>query len=185
VIDRAFFGVDVVSLARRLVGITLLVDGVGGVIVETEAYHRYDDAAAHSARGVTPRTRVMFGPPGHLYVYRSYGLHWCMNVVGGTLPGCAVLLRAVQPTHAVGQMHERRGKVTPRLLCAGPGRLTQALGVNISHNGADLSLPPFTWIIPHRATAVIAGPRIGITKDVHHPWRFTLAGSSFVSRRVG
>lgn len=171
----------VVDLARALVGATLLLDGVGGIIVETEAYARHDPAS-HSVRGPTARNRAMFGPAGHGYVYRSYGMHWCFNVVGGEEPGCAVLVRALEPTAGLERMRARRRLDDPRLLCAGPGRLTQALGLDLSHDGLDLRRAPFALTFPAEAPALIVGPRVGITRNAEAPWRFGLAGSRFLSR---
>jgi DNA-3-methyladenine glycosylase len=169
-------------VARDLVGWTLLVDGVGGVLVETEAYAP-DDPASHAFGGRTPRNAVMFGPPGHLYVYRSYGIHWCANVVcGAEGVGAAVLLRALEPVAGVEEMQRRRGLEDPRLLAAGPGRLTQALGLAGEHDGADLTGPPFVLRPPDGPRDVTASPRVGITRAVDLPWRYSLAGSSFVSR---
>ena len=168
--------------APALLGWTLLVDGVGGRIVEVEAYHQ-DDPASHSYRGPTPRNGVMFGPPGHLYVYRSYGIHWCANIVcdaPGT--GAAVLLRALEPTHRLEVMREQRGLSDARLLCSGPGRLTQALGLTEDHNGASLLEPPFQLLPPNAEPAVERTPRIGITRAVGLPWRYVEAGSSWSSR---
>lgn len=175
------FARPVVDLARALVGAELLLDGVGGVIVETEAYARHD-AASHSCRGPTPRNRAMFGPPGHAYVYRSYGIHWCFNVVGGEEPGCAVLLRALEPTRGLDRMRARRRLDDPRLLCAGPGRLCQALGLDASRDGADLGRAPFALTFGAGEPALVAGPRIGISRNAEAPWRFGLAGSRFLSR---
>ena len=167
--------------APLLIGWTLLVDGVGGVVVETEAY-REGDPASHSFRGPTARNRVMFGPPGHLYVYRSYGIHWCANIVcEADGRGAAVLLRALEPTHGLGAMRERRGIDAERLLCAGPGRLTQALGITSEHYGARLDAPPFELRPPSQPVAVDASGRIGITRGTERAWRFTLRGSRWVS----
>ncbi len=175
------FDGPVLDLARALIGATLLVDGVGGLIVETEAYGR-DDAASHSARGPTPRNRAMFGPPGRAYVYRSYGIHWCFNVVGGTEPGCAVLVRALEPTHGLAAMRARRGIEDARLLCAGPGRLCQALGLDAAHDGLALDAAPFALLPRSTACVLVAGPRIGISRNADVPWRFGLAGSRALSR---
>jgi DNA-3-methyladenine glycosylase len=158
--------------AREMIGWTLTVDGVGGRIVETEAYH-HEDPASHSFSGSTPRNAVMFGPPGRLYVYRSYGIHWCLNLVCGDGPGSAVLLRALEPTAGLATMSERRGTNDPRQLCSGPGKLGQALAVTRDQNGMRLDQPPFELMV---------GPRIGITKAVEVPWRFGEAGSRFLSR---
>lgn len=170
--------------APGLIGWTFLVDGVGGRIVEVEAYDA-DDPASHSFRGPTARNAAMFGKPGHLYVYRSYGIHWCANIVCGAVGhGAAVLLRALEPTHGLDRMRARRAVTDPRLLCSGPGRLTQALGITGAHDGADLSRPPFELIPAERAPVVERTPRIGITRatDVH--WRYADAESRWVSRRV-
>jgi DNA-3-methyladenine glycosylase len=175
------FDRPVVDLARALVGATLLLDGVGGLIVETEAYARHDPAS-HSVRGPTARNRAMFGPAGRAYVYRSYGMHWCFNVVGGEEPGCAVLVRALEPTQGLDRMRARRRLDDPRLLCAGPGRLCQALGLDASHDGLDLRRPPFALTFAEDAPALLAGPRVGITRNADAPWRFGLAGSRFLSR---
>ena len=177
----ALFDRPVLDLARDLLGMTLLVDGVGGVIVETEAYGR-DDPASHSVKGPTPRNRSMFGPPGRAYVYRSYGIHWCFNVVGGTEPGCAVLIRALEPTLGVAAMRARRGLDDPRRLCAGPGRLCQALRLDASHDGLSLGAAPFALLPRAAAPAFVAGSRIGISRAADLPWRFGLAGSRFLSR---
>lgn len=168
--------------APALVGWTLLVDGVGGRIVELEAY-REDDPASHSYGGPRGRNVVMFGPPGRLYVYRSYGLHWCANVVcEAEGVGAAVLLRALEPTEGIDRMRARRGVDDARLLCSGPGRLTQALGIHAGHNGLRLDRPPFLLVPPDDAPAVVTSKRIGITKAPERPWRYLVAGSPFVSR---
>ncbi|HKY24605.1 MAG TPA: DNA-3-methyladenine glycosylase [Gaiella sp.] len=175
-------GGSVHDAAPALIGWTLLLDGVGGRIVEVEAYAA-DDPASHSYRGPTPRTEVMFGPPGRLYVYRSYGLHWCANVVCEEPGrGAALLLRALEPTDGLEAMHARRGLAEPRLLCSGPGRLTQALGLTSVHNGADLTDPPFALVPPVAPVPVERTPRIGITKAIEKPWRYVEAGSSWSSR---
>jgi DNA-3-methyladenine glycosylase len=167
--------------APLLIGWSLLVDGAGGVVVETEAYDE-GDPASHSFRGRTARNAVMFGPPGHLYVYRSYGIHWCANVVcGAEGHGAAVLLRALEPTAGLELMRERRGGREDRLLCAGPGRLTQALGITVAHDGAALDRAPFALRPPGVPHAVEATTRIGITRGVERPWRFVAAGSPWVS----
>ena len=177
----ALFTRPVLDLARDLLGMTLLLDGVGGVIVETEAYGR-DDPASHSANGPTPRNRAMFGPPGRAYVYRSYGIHWCFNVVGGGEPGCAVLVRALEPTLGLDAMRARRGLDDPRRLCAGPGRLCQALGLDASHDGRALDAAPLALLPRHGTPTIVAGPRIGISRAADLPWRFGVAGSRFLSR---
>jgi DNA-3-methyladenine glycosylase len=164
-----------------LVGWIFLVDGVGGVIVETEAYAP-DDTASHSYGGRTRRNATMFGPPARLYVYRSYGIHWCANVVcANENVGAAVLLRALEPTDGLERMRTRRRVDDPRLLCSGPGRLAQALGLTGEHDGLRLDHPPFV-LSPRSGVQVVAGPRVGITRGVDRPWRFALSGSSYVSR---
>jgi len=171
----------VVELARRLIGTTFLVDGVGGVVVETEAY-RADEPASHSHRGPRPRNAAMFGPAGRLYVYRSYGLHWCVNIVGGDAPGSAVLLRALAPTTGCEAMAVRRGLADPRRLCSGPGKLAAALGITGERDGAPVDGEGVALIDREADPAVVAGPRIGITKAADLPWRFGLAGSRYLSR---
>ena len=193
------FNADAHRVAQRLLGVTLLVDGVGGRIVETEAYDQ-SDPASHTYAGPTPRCAAMFGPPGHAYVYRSYGLHWCVNTVCREAGhGAGVLIRALEPTHGLEQMRARRGLDNVRLLCAGPGRLTQALGIDARCNGASLTAPPFALLEPARSaaaqnaaalallpllpeSAVLTGPRIGISKAMDVPWRFGERGSRFLSR---
>jgi len=163
-----------------MIGWTITMDGVGGRIVETEAYH-FIDPASHSFSGPTARNAVMFGPPGVIYVYRSYGIHWCMNLVCGEAPGSAVLLRAIEPTQGLDLMIARRGADDPRLLCSGPGRLCQAMGVTHAQNGLKATQPPFE-LTPGPAGAIAIGPRIGITKAIDVPWRFGERGSRFLSR---
>ena len=174
------------EVARALVGATLLVDGVGGVIVETEAYDQLD-AASHTFRGPTARNASMFGPPGHAYVYRSHGLHWCLNTV--CMPkghGAGVLIRALEPTHGLARMRERRGQPPdgdPRTLCSGPGKLCAALGVTRErHDGRSLAAPPFELRAAAVPPPVAVGVRIGLSKAVDQPWRFVWAGSPFLSR---
>lgn len=157
------------------------MDDVGGVIVETEAYGS-DDPASHAYGGRTRRNATMFGPPGRLYVYRSYGVHWCANAVCREVGvGTGVLLRALEPTHGIDQMRARRGLDDLSLLCAGPGRLTQALGLSGEHDGHRLDCPPLE-LVPGGHVDVVASTRIGITRAVERPWRFALRGSSYVSR---
>jgi DNA-3-methyladenine glycosylase len=182
VIDRAFFDRSVHELAPELLGVTLLVDGVGGRIVEVEAYD-HEDPAAHGFRGRTERNASMFGPAGHAYVYRSYGIHWCLNVVcepEGVAN--AVLLRALEPTHGLELMRARRGVADDRLLCAGPGRLCQALAVTRDHDGLALDEPPFALVEREEEPELVATTRIGITKAADRPWRYLVAGSPYVSR---
>ena len=169
-------------VARALIGATLLVDGVGGVIVETEAYDQ-SDPASHTHAGPTARNAAMFGPSGHAYVYRSYGIHWCLNFTCRPAGhGAGVLIRALEPRAGLEQMQARRGLAEPRLLCSGPGRLGQALGVTMAHYGLRLDRPPFFVAAPDEATEALVGPRIGISKAIDAPWRFGLVGSRFLSK---
>jgi len=174
-------------VARRLIGATLLVDGVGGRIVETEAYDR-EDPASHSFAGPTLRNASMFGPPGRIYVYRSYGIHWCLNLVCREAGhGAGVLIRAIEPLAGIETMRLRRGLAGPagadtRLLCAGPGRVGQALGLGPQHDGLPVDRPPFELLPAADVADIVVGPRIGITKAMDQPWRFGLAGSRFLSR---
>lgn len=179
-ITRRFFDREVTAVARDLIGVELRVGEAGGIIVETEAYHGVDDPASHSFNGPTPRNRSMFGPPGHAYVYRSYGIHWCLNFVCRS--ACAVLIRAIEPTKGIPLMMERRENQSVRLLCSGPGRLAEALGIDASHDGLDMFKPPFA--LSRGSTHDIAvGVRIGISKAVDHPWRFGAKGSAFLSKK--
>jgi len=165
-----------------LIGATLLVNGVGGRIVEVEAYH-HTEPAAHSYRGPTERNRVMFGPPGVAYVYRSYGIHWCLNFVcEAEGSASAVLIRALEPTEGLASMRRRRGIGEERALCSGPGKLTEALGVTIKHNGLALDRPPFELRARAAAPEIATGPRIGLSKAVELPWRYGLKGSAFLSK---
>lgn len=181
-LQRAFFGRSVHRVAPDLIGATLLVDGVGGIIVEVEAYH-HTDPAAHSYRGPTPRNQVMFGPPGFVYVYRSYGIHWCVNFVCEKQGSAsAVLIRALEPTHGIATMRRRRELQDERALCSGPGKLTQALGITIAHNGLALDAPPFALHARATKPEIITGVRIGLTKAIDLPWRYGLKGSKFLSK---
>ena len=177
------FAGDSHVVAREIIGATLLVDGVGGVIVETEAYDR-DDPASHTYGGETVRNASMFGPPGRAYVYRSYGIHWCLNFVCREAGhGAGVLIRAIEPTHGLDVMRERRGLEDVRLLCAGPGRVGQALAIVHAMNGHRLDRKPFKVLARGHDVPVVEGPRIGISKAMDVPWRFGLAGSRFLSRK--
>src|SRR6266403_618622 len=182
-LKRVFFARSVHEVAPDLIGATLLVNGVGGIIVEVEAYH-HTDPAAHSFRGPTPRNRVMFGPPGFSYVYRSYGIHWCINFVCEKEGSAsAVLVRALQPTHGIPAMRRRRRLHDERSLCSGPGKLTEALGISDEHNGLPLDASPTALRARAGEPDVVAGLRIGITKAVELPWRYGLRGSKFLSKR--
>jgi len=182
-LHAAFFARSVHEVAPELIGATLTVGNCGGIIVEVEAYH-HTDPAAHSFRGPTERNAVMFGPPGHIYVYRSYGIHWCMNFVCEPEGSAsAVLIRAIEPTAGIAAMRRRRGVADVRLLCAGPGRVCEALGVTHRHNGARIDRAPFVVTARPEAVAIAIGPRIGITKAADLPWRYGLKGSRFLSKR--
>jgi DNA-3-methyladenine glycosylase len=181
-LKRAFFARSVHEVAPNLIGATLLVGGVGGVIVEVEAYH-HTEPAAHSYRGPTPRNLVMFGPPGFAYVYRSYGIHWCVNFVCEKQGSAsAVLIRALEPTHGIAMMRRRRKLHDERSLCSGPGKLTEALGITIAHNGLPLDAPPISLHARAAKPEIAVGLRIGITKAVELPWRYGLKGSRFLSK---
>ena len=179
---RSFFDRSVHVVAPELIGATLLIDGIGGVIVEVEAYH-HTDPAAHSYIGMTARNAVMFGPPGFVYVYRSYGIHWCLNFVCEEAGSAsAVLVRAIEPIAGIAAMQRRRGLREPRALCSGPGKLCEALAVSIRHNGLALDRPPFELVAAAERPELLVGPRIGLTKGVESPWRYGLAGSRYLSR---
>jgi DNA-3-methyladenine glycosylase len=181
-IGRSFFGRSVHEVAPDLIGATLLVSGVGGRIVEVEAYDQ-TDPAAHSFHGPTARNAVMFGPPGYAYVYRSYGIHWCLNLVCQPKgSAAAVLIRAIEPLTGLAAMRRRRGMDDERLLCAGPGRVCEALAVTAAHNGLALFKPPFEIFKRMQPVEVVTGPRIGLTKAIDKPWRYGLKGSRFLSK---
>jgi DNA-3-methyladenine glycosylase len=181
-VTRAFFGRSVHEVAPDLIGAVLLVDGAGGRLVEVEAYHQ-TDPAAHSFGGPTARNAVMFGPPGFAYVYRSYGIHWCLNFVcEPTGSAGAVLIRAIEPTTGLATMRRRRGVSEKRLLCSGPGRVCAALGITGAHYGLALDAPPFAIFARSEEVEIVAGPRIGITKAADLPWRYGLKGSRFLSK---
>jgi DNA-3-methyladenine glycosylase len=183
-ITRAFFARSVHAVAPELIGAAFLFAGVGGTIVEVEAYH-HTDPAAHSYRGRTERNAVMFGPPGYAYVYRSYGIHWCVNFVCEEEGSAsAVLIRALEPTSGIDAMRRRRGLEEARSLCSGPGKLCEALGITIQHSGLPLDAAPFQLYARERAAAteLAVGPRIGITKAADLPWRYGLKDSRYVSK---
>jgi DNA-3-methyladenine glycosylase len=181
-LTREFFARSVHEVAPELIGATLLVDGVGGTIVELEAYDQ-DDPASHSFRGRTRRTASMFGPPGHAYVYRSYGVHWCLNLVCAPDGRAeAALVRALEPTRGLETMRERRGVEAARALCSGPGKLCQALAVTRIHDGLPLDEPPFELLARRSKPPLAVGMRIGISQAVEQPWRYGLSGSPFLSR---
>jgi len=183
-LDVGFFARSVHTVARELIGCRLFYAGCGGTIVETESYER-DDPACHAYVGLTKRTEVLFGPPGRAYVYLSYGIHSLLNAVAEPDgEAAAVLIRALQPTAELEAMRKRRGERPDADLCSGPGKLTEALGIGLDANGADLSRDPFQLLPPETGWRgeIIAGPRVGISKAVERPWRFSLAGSAFVSR---
>lgn len=183
-IAAAFFARSVHEVAPELIGVALLVGGVGGPIVEVEAYD-HEDPAAHGYRGRTNRNATMFGPPGRAYVYRSYGVHWCVNFVCEEEGrAAAVLVRALEPRHGLAAMRARRGLESERLLCSGPGRLCQALGITKEHDGARLDRPPFRLEPRAEEAEVVSGARVGITRAVDLPWRYGLAGSRYLSRAL-
>jgi DNA-3-methyladenine glycosylase len=182
VLTRDFFARSVHEVAPALIGVELLVNGVGGRIVETEAYD-HEDPAAHGFRGRTGRNASMFGPPGHAYVYRSYGIHWCVNFVcEGEGVAAAVLIRALEPTRGLAVMRRRREVENVRLLCAGPGRLCEALAITRVHDGLPLDRKPFALVPRTEEPPVVRGRRIGISRAVEEPWRYGRADSRFLSR---
>ena len=182
-LEQAFFERSVHEVARDLIGCRLFFAGCGGTIVEAESYER-DDPACHAYVGLTRRTEVLFGPPARAYVYLSYGIHSLLNAVAEPEgEAAAVLIRALEPTAGIERMRARRGGRPDADLCSGPGKLTEALGVGLEQNGADLGRDPFLLLAPEGPPPeVVVGPRIGITKAVERPWRFCAAGSRFVSR---
>lgn len=176
----AFFSREVTLVARELLGAAFFVEGVGGIIAETEAYHP-TEPASHSHRGRTERNASMFLGPGRVYVYRSYGIHWCFNFV--CADASAILIRAIEPTEGIAEMVERRGLANLRDLCSGPGKLGQALGITRSaHDGLMIDAPPFRFRPAETPPPVVIGPRIGISKAADLPWRFGIAGSPFLSK---
>ena len=183
-LGRSFFARTVHEVAPELIGVTLLVAGVGGRIVEVEAYDQ-GDPASHGFRGRTPRTASMFGPPGHAYVYRSYGIHWCLNLVCAEEGVAeAALIRALEPTAGIDEQRRRRGVDDEWALCSGPGKLCQALGITGEHDGLLLDRPPFRLLEREQAPEIATGPRIGITRATELTWRYLEAGSPYVSRRA-
>jgi DNA-3-methyladenine glycosylase len=181
-LTRSFFSRSVHEVAPDLIGATLLFDGAGGRLVELEAYH-HTDPAAHSYRGPTERNAVMFGAAGVAYVYRSYGIHWCLNFVCEPKGSAsAVLIRAIEPTAGLSAMRRRRGVTDERLLCSGPGRLCEALHITALHNGLALDRPPFELLARQDEVEIVTGPRIGISKAADKPWRYGLKGSRFLSK---
>jgi len=181
-IRRNFFARSVHAVAPDLIGAWFGFDGVGGRIVEVEAYH-HTDPAAHSFGGRTERNAIMFGPPGFAYVYRSYGIHWCVNFVCEKAGSAsAVLIRALQPTHGIPAMRRRRGLHDERSLCSGPGKLCEALGITIKHSELPLDQPPIALYARTEKPDIVAGVRIGLTKAVDLPWRYGLKGSRFLSK---
>ena len=183
-LKREFFARSVHEVAPDLIGVTLLVAGVGGRIVEVEAYDQ-EDPASHGYGGRTPRNAAMFGPAGHAYVYRSYGIHWCLNLVCGAEGKAeAVLVRALEPLEGIPMQRRRRGMHDLRALCSGPGKLCQALGITGERDGLALDEPPFVLVPRDEVPRIVTGPRIGITRATELSWRYALAGSPFLSRAL-
>jgi DNA-3-methyladenine glycosylase len=182
-LKKSFFARSVHEVAPDLIGATFLVNGVGGIIVEVEAYDQ-TDPAAHSFRGPTPRNAVMFGPPGYTYVYLSYGLNWCVNFVCQAMGSAAgVLIRAIEPTHGLAAMRRRRGVTDPVALCSGPGKLCKALAITKTLSELPLDKPPIALHARSGEVEVVTGVRIGLTKAVDLPWRYGLKDSKFLSKR--
>ena len=177
ILPRSFYRRDAVTVARELLGKVLVHGDTAGIITETEAYPGGDDSASHSAAGVTNRTKVIFGPPGHAYVYLSYGIHTCMNIVADEegKAGC-VLIRALKPIAGVETMRARRKAQHDRDLASGPGKLTKALGITLGHYGADLTQGDFVVVEPlhPKPFQIDVTPRIGLTKCVESPLRFVM-----------
>jgi DNA-3-methyladenine glycosylase len=183
-LKRDFFARSVHEVAPELIGATLLVDVVGGTIVEVEAYDQ-EDPASHAYGGRTARNATMFGPAGHAYVYRSYGIHWCLNLVCGSEDDAeAVLVRALEPTAGIELQRQRRGVEDLRKLCSGPGKLCQALAITGEHDGLALDQLPFQVKERLEVPQIVNGPRIGITRAAELPWRYGLEGSPFLSRAL-
>jgi DNA-3-methyladenine glycosylase len=185
-LEADFFVRSVHVVARELIGCRLFYEGVGGIIVETESYER-DDPACHAYVGLTDRTEVLFGPPGHAYVYLSYGIHSLLNAVAEPEgDAAAVLIRALEPTDGIESMRARRGPRPDRDLCSGPGKLTEALGIDLSENRADLARDPFLLLLPDEnwQGEIVTGPRIGITKATKRPWRFCAADNPHISKPI-